>query len=198
MKLKSFLISGCASAAMLLFSNPAAAAVIHQCPSEAAVSGAARAHLRGEADNIFQNIQSQARHAYYHADQLLAFSRNTQINWDPQAQELTALKSDVNDIENQLCRLDAIQRDLAPWQRAEIRRISPTAHLMADNTEDAIIFGSNHQHDLWLGTYNRYANNLDNEARTLVHSVDRAVNYAKVSQQYRDLRHGMRSPISAD
>ena len=183
---------------MLLFSYPAAAMVVHQCPAEETVSGMDRVDLQNQADDILQNIQWHAQDAYYNADQLQSFTRNTQISWQTDASNLTQIKYDVNKMSNELCRLDTIRHDLAPWQKAEIRRISPTLQLAADNTQDAILFLNNHQDDLWLGTYVKYANNLDNLTRNLVNTVNQAVSYAKVSPEYHNLRHEITSPAVGD
>jgi hypothetical protein len=59
---------------------------------------------------------------------------------------------------------------------------------MADNTTDAILFGNQNQQELWLPTYQKYVNNLFEQAQGLIQSVDHAVKFAKVQTQYQDLR----------
>lgn len=75
--------------------------------------------------------------------------------------------------------------------------MAKTVQLMADNTEDAIVFGNGHQQDLWLPVYRKYADNLYAQARTLVRSADDAVAYARVSKEYRNLKQDMRLPASS-
>jgi len=45
--------------------------------------------------------------------------------------------------------------------------------------------------ELWLPTYQKYAQNLYHEARDLSHSASQAVAYANVSKEYRGLRHNL-------
>ena len=59
---------------------------------------------------------------------------------------------------------------------------------MADNAQDAIVFGNTKPKDLWLATYQKYLNNLYSEASNLTHSVGKAVEFASVSKEYQELR----------
>ena len=60
---------------------------------------------------------------------------------------------------------------------------------MADNAQDAIVFGNTHRNELWLAAYQKNVNNLEDEAIALTHSVGNAVQFAGVSKEYRELRH---------
>jgi D-alanyl-D-alanine dipeptidase len=75
-----------------------------------------------------------------------------------------------------------------------IDQIATNTRLMADNAQDAILFGNTKPKDLWLATYQKYANNLYSEANNLthsVHSVGNAVEFAGVSKEYQELRHDL-------
>jgi len=78
---------------------------------------------------------------------------------------------------------------LAPWQQAEVDRIAGNLQLLADNTQDAILFLGKHQHELWLPPYARYTSNMFTEATALERSASTAVAYANASKDYRHLRH---------
>jgi hypothetical protein len=181
MKLEALFLTGCISAAMMAFAIPATAAAVQQCPAETPNSASQNWDFKGETNNLFQDIQSDARQALDHADQLQSYADHTGYTWDTHALQLDALKSEVNHMESKICRLETIRRVDAPWQQAEIDRIASTLRLMVDNTEDAILFGSDHQSGLWLGTYRKYTDNLYGEARDLARSVDSAVDHAHVS-----------------
>jgi len=86
-------------------------------------------------------------------------------------------------------RLEAIRGQVAPWQQGVIDRIAQEVVLMADNTQDAIVFGGGHKGELWSPTYQKYASNLYNEARALTNSVEQAVDYAQVTKEYQTLTH---------
>ena len=62
---------------------------------------------------------------------------------------------------------------------------------MADNTQDAIVFGNTHRSELWLAPYQKDLDNLENEASALTRVVGNAVEFPGVSKEYRELRHDL-------
>jgi hypothetical protein len=196
MTLKALFLNGCVSAAMVISTVPAMAAVVHECVAGKPNPASYTWDFKAETNTIFQDIQSDAQQALDHADQLQGV-QNAHLSWDSQGLQLDAIKDEVNDIEAKICRLETIRRVVAPWQKKEIDRIAATTRLMVDNTQDAILFGNAHQENLWLATYRKYTDNLDAEAQNLANSVGRAVEYANVSKEYRNLRHGMQASASS-
>ena len=174
---------------MAVCAVPASAATAsHQCVAAEPTAASYTWDFKGEANTIFKDIQSDAQDASYHADMLQSFARDPQMTWDAHADELEYLKGDVNDIGAKLCRLQTIRRVVAPWQQNGIDRIVTDTQLMADNTQDAIVFGNTHRSELWLATYQKNLNNLEDEATALEHSVGNAVQFASVSKEYQELR----------
>jgi hypothetical protein len=196
MTLKALFIGACISAGVAAFVPPATAAGVQECVAGTPTPASYTWDFKGETNGIFRKIQSDARQAYDHAEQLQTLAR-VDFDWYTQEGELAAIKDDVNDIESKICRLETIRRVDAPWQKAEIGRIAETARLMVDNTQDAILFGNDHQEMLWLATYKKYADNLYTEAGNLAHSVDNAVAYPRVSKEYRKLQHDLRTPANS-
>jgi hypothetical protein len=190
MRLRTMLWSGCISAALALYAVPASAApASNQCVAAEPTAASNTWDFKGEANTIFRDIQSDAQEVLYHADMLQSFARDPQLTWDAHADELAYLKGDINDIGARLCRLQTIRRVVAPWQQNAIDRIVTDTQLMADNAQDAIVFGSTHRSELWLATYQKNVNNLEDEATALANSVGNAVQFAGVSKEYRELRH---------
>ena len=189
MRLRTLLSSGCISAALALCAVPASAASApHQCVAAEPTTASYTWDFKGEANTIFKDIQSDARDALYHADMLQSFARDPHMTWDSHADELEYLKSEINDIGAKLCRLQTIRRVVAPWQQTEIDKVVTDTQLMADNAQDAILFGTTHRNELWLAAYQKNVNNLEDEATALTHSVGHAVEFAGVSKEYRQLR----------
>ncbi len=189
MRLRTLLCSGCISAALALCAVPASAATAsHQCVAAEPTAASYTWDFKGEANTIFKDIQSDAQDALYHADMLQSFARDNQMTWDAHADELEYLKAEINDIGAKLCRLQTIRRVVAPWQQNEIDQIVTDTQLMADNAQDAIVFGNTHRNELWLAAYQNNLNNLEDEATALSHSVGHAVQFAGVSKEYRELR----------
>lgn len=189
MRFRTLLWSGCISAALAVYAVPASAATAsHQCVASEPTAASYTWDFKGEANTIFQDIQSDAQQALYHADMLQSYARDPQMTWDAHADQLDSLKSEINDIGAKLCRLQTIRRVVAPWQQNVIDKIVTDTQLMADNAQDAIVFGDTHRNELWLGTYQKNVNNLEDEATALTHSVGNAVQFASVSNEYRELR----------
>ena len=196
MRLRLVLVSGCALAAMAAFVVPGMGASVHECAPGNPTAASYTWDFKAEANTIFQDLETTARQTRNDADQLENYSRGTEASWEIQSDQLDILKQEVNDMGTKLCRLESIRRVLAPWQQAEVDRIAGTIQLMADNTQDAIVYLGAHEDELWVPTYQKYANNLYNEAGTLTESLGNAVTYASVSKEYRDLRHKLGVPAS--
>jgi hypothetical protein len=181
---------------MAAFVVPGMGASVHECAPGNPTAASYTWDFKAEANTIFQDLETTARQTRNDADQLENYSRGTEASWEIQSDQLDILKQEVNDMGTKLCRLESIRRVLAPWQQAEVDRIAGTIQLMADNTQDAIVYLGAHEDELWVPTYQKYANNLYNEAGTLTESLGNAVTYASVSKEYRDLRHKLGVPAS--
>jgi hypothetical protein len=188
MRLRVLLVSTCALAATAAFLAPGAGAAVHECVPGNPTAASYTWDFKAEANFIFQDLGTLARQTRYDADRLVTYNREHEVDWELQGDQLNILKQDVNDMGTKLCRLEKIRRVLAPWQQAEVDRIAGEVQLMADNTQDAIVYLDGHEQELWMPTYQKYANNLNNEAGSLAQSLTDAVNYAGVSKEYQDLR----------
>jgi hypothetical protein len=153
--------------------------------------------FKGEANAIFEDVQAEAGQAQDHAYTLRSLANDPGVSWQMHADQLLDLKGEINDIGSKLCRLEAIRRVVDPWQQRMIDQIVATTRLMADNEQDAIVFGDAHRLEMWLPTYQAYLNNLCHEATSLTHSVDKAVKFAGVSKEYQKLRGGLEAKGSS-
>jgi hypothetical protein len=191
------LIVTCISAATVAFVVPGMGASVHECVPGSPTAASYTWDFRAEANSIFQDLETLARQARGDADQLVTYNRGHEVEWEMQADQLNILKQEVNDMGAKLCRLESIRSVLAPWQQAEVDRIAEEVQLMADNTQDAIVYLNAHEQELWVPTYQNYANNLYTEAGSLTESLSNAVTYANVSKEYRDLRHKLGVPSNS-
>ena len=191
MRLRALLLGSCISAAIAVSANPAAGATINQRLAGKPTAASYTFDFKGETNTIFKDVQSDAQQALYHADKLQSFAADPNLDWRAHADQLDYLKYEINDMGAKLCRLETIRRVVAPWQQREIDRIAMSVRLMADNAQDAIVFGSANPKDLWLATYQTYLNDLYSEANSLAHSIGNAVEFASVSTEYQELRHDL-------
>ncbi|MGA8235426.1 MAG: hypothetical protein WB918_02830 [Candidatus Sulfotelmatobacter sp.] len=177
-----------ALAAWAVFPLTLGAVTSHACACGKATAASYSWNFRQEADSIFKDFQADAQQFTSDAATLQSFTDDPNITWQVDVGQLNALKSDVNDMGQKLCRLETIRRVVAPWQQDAIDRIAANLPLMADNTRDAILFVNAHQLDLVNPTYQRYADNLYWEGHGLTRSATDAVEYAKVLGEYHELR----------
>jgi hypothetical protein len=189
MRITTWMLTGCISAAMVLATVPAFAQAGHPCAAAPAAAPSDNSSFHQEANGIFQNIEADAQEAVSQADRLQSYELSPDLSWESHAQKLDQLRAEVNAIGDQVCRLEAIRPDLALWQQKTLDRIAPTLQLMADNTEDAITFLNRHQNELWLPAYQKYITNIDNEAGTLSRSAGNAFQYSQATKSYRALKH---------
>jgi predicted nucleotide-binding protein (sugar kinase/HSP70/actin superfamily) len=188
MKLKNLLVSGCVCATMAAFPAMAAISPARGCAVGQVTPASYTWNFQKETDAVFQDIQSDAQQVLTRAANLQSVAVVLDYSWYTDSGELTQLKDLINDMGHKLCRLETIRRVDTPWQQKTIDHIATTLRLMADNTTDAILFGNQNQHELWLPTYQKYVNNLYAQAHSLTQSVEQAVKYAQVQKQEQYLR----------
>jgi len=185
MRINHFLLGACIFPLMAAIPPAASAAVrVKQCIAGAPTPASYTWSFQEEANNVFQAIQSDAAQAKYHAEKLQSFQWNSGLSWQSHAGQLLRLKQEVSDMGERLCRLETIRRVVAPWQQRTIDRIAESVRLMADNTQNAIVFLDQHELTLWQPTYRNYADNLYAEANSLNQSMADAVEYAKAGPQF--------------
>jgi DNA-binding transcriptional regulator/RsmH inhibitor MraZ len=191
MALRTWLASISLSAAMVVAAPAATKSANCACVPGKPTAASNTWNFKGETNTLFQKIETDAQKASYHADKLESYTLDPELDWTVHAEQLSALKSEVNDMGKQLCRLAQIQRVVSPWQKTEINHINQYLRLMANSTQDAILFGTGHENELWRPTYQKYTHIIYNEAQNLSHSVTEAVEYANTSKEYRTLKHDL-------
>ncbi len=190
MKLRAILTSSCISIAMVLSAVPALAAAAHECPAGKPAAASSTWDFQREANTIFEDIQTYALGAQYHAE-MLDSPGYTKLAWEAQAEQLDNLRSDINNIGDKLCRLETIRSAVAPWQQRVIDDIEGTASVLADNAQHAILFANANRSYLWAPTYRNRLDNLYSEAKGLTRYVDNAVQFPGASKEYQDLKRGL-------
>lgn len=186
----------CLIAAMALLPAVPASAMVRECIAAKPTAASYTWNFHREASSIFQEVQDSAQQVRYHAAELQSFTFSPEISWQSQADQLSQVRLEVNELGSKLCRLETVRRVLAPWQQKTVDNLAKTVRVMADNTEDAIQFLHQNENYLWSPTYTRYVNQISSEALSLTNSMGNAVEYASVRSQYLNLRKdmGMKTP----
>lgn len=196
----TILLSMCFAAAVAIGGATRAAAAISS-PAPACVAGKVTAasytwNFRNEANRSFQAIQDDLARAAYDADRFQQAAQNENIDWTVEGDPLNALRGEVNDIGQRLCRLETIKRALAPWQKTAVDRIQGTAILLADTTQSAITFGNAHPLQLWVPSFRNESYTLISQIHALQNTVADAVAYPRVDREYLGLRKTMGVPTT--
>jgi len=196
MKLGTLLWSGLISAAIAVAAVPGTAPAVQSCAIGRPTAASYTWDFKREANSILEEVQSDARQAMNHADQLQSLEVDPNVSRETHAAQLNDLKDEINDIGAKLCRLETIRRMVSPWQQRVIDQVATTTRLMADNAQDAIALYNDNPGELKFPTYWHYTSNLYNQSKTLTRSVENAVKFAGVSKEYRSLGHevGARNP----
>jgi len=195
MRTNGYLV-GCILAALSIV--PAASAAARECIVRRPTPASYTWNFRQEANNAFRGIEFDAAQAQYHAEQLQSMvARPDSVSWLSDVTQFDQIRSAVNDMGQAVCRLETIRRVVAPWQQKTIDRIARDLTLLADNTQDAMVFGNSHRETLWVPTYQHYVNNMFTEARKLTQSVDNAVEYVKVNREDHTLRKDLAAKSSS-
>jgi hypothetical protein len=175
-----------------VMSVPAAfAAAPCECVPGKATPSSYTWNFHREANQLIQGIQDDSVAASRHAATLDSFADSPQLSWQSHAEQLSNLKTEINDMGRKLCRLETIRTAVAPWQRTTIKRIAKDVVLMANNADDAIVYVTSHQRYLWNPTYENYTSNLYNLSASLQKTADHAVEYAHVRARDRELNREM-------
>ena len=170
--LKYLILIGFLSAAMAL---PATASPAGNCGSEGQSAAAYPGDFSQQPNTLLRKIGFDADRVMDHAVTLKNFKGQHDIGWFANADELSRLRAEINDMGAKLCRLEAVRGAVAPRQRKAIDRVATTAQLMADNADAAIAFANSHRDDLWNPAYVKYVHNLYGEANQLMKVTGRAV-----------------------
>ena len=127
-----------------------------------------------EATHLLDDMQYDARQVAHHAQLMDNFAYHTSFAWNTIGIELRRIKSEINDIGKRLCRLERMENVVPLSERNAIQSVTPLVREMADNTDSAIHFRNLHHSGLWAPSFTADAQNLQNEAHTMIRRLHRS------------------------
>lgn len=89
-----------------------------------------------QASNIFNQMDTLSYKVRREVERLHV--QGQQLDWQYQAQRLAATKLNVNEIGNDLARLDQDRSEIAPWQKTLVNKVTLPVHDMAYRLDAAI------------------------------------------------------------
>jgi hypothetical protein len=139
--------------------------------------------FKAEASRLLDLIRADAIQAQDHADKIANYNMESEISWQLQGTEWTAIKREIDDMGGKLCRLEQIRRVVAPWQQQAIDRVAPQVRFMADSATDAIHFLDSNEGNFWEPVYQKYASNIARDSGRIARSVQNFEEYAKAHSE---------------
>jgi hypothetical protein len=151
------------------------------CTSAAPTAQSYTWNFRQEAQELLDDVGAEARQASYHADQLQNFP--AAIDWEEHADELNAIRAEVNAMGSKLCRLEKIRRVVSPWEQKAIDDAAPLITEMANEAQSAITFLNDNQNHLFDPGYHAYSREMFQQSSKLAHQMSEFENFNKVHQE---------------
>lgn len=136
---------------------PFCAAALLALPSWAASPTAEQGRLYNLTFNATVTQRDAARLQSYSSDSL---------DWMAQGNQLMTVRDDVNTICREVSRLQSANALPAAETRL-LRRVAHRANLLANDTQNAILFGRYHRDDLFNPVYGRYVSLIQANATRL-------------------------------
>lgn len=155
MRLWKHIVTSSIGIALLLPAGAFAAAA--SCPAGEPTAESSAWDFAGEAAGLLEKAQSGADRIANLADRLRYLPTTTRLS---HATRLMNIRREINDLGKTMCRLQAIDQAVLPWQRQAIGRTLPDLKQMAADTEKAILFLNEHPGNLFNPEYRNYASDL--------------------------------------
>ena len=135
-----------------------------------------------EARGLLNDMWRDAAQVVRQTDSLQILANSPSVDRSIQTEELVQIRADVADMENRLCRLEAIQGSLPSAEQQAILEASPLVRSMANDTNDAI-------GDLDASIpYGGYTQMLHTEAQTVSQNSDTGEHVAALYQRMQSRR----------
>jgi hypothetical protein len=124
----------------------------------------------------------------FHADQTendashMNVYMSDQFDWMAQGLQLTNLKDDVNRLGRDVQQIQA-ENNLSPAEQRVVGRIAKRLNLLANDTNDTILFGAAHRDLLWQPGYEHTITLLYSNAQQLKQEVHQAIQLENSSER---------------
>ncbi len=190
MRLSTTMLATAAMAVLWIAPGSAFAAMSGACAAMPSMDRAPAATFT-EATNLMSDIEVRSTNVATTADELVFTSVPSTDTWQFQTQEVATIKSDINKMGKDLCRLKEMRASLPMWEQHAIDLLYPRLAGMANNTSNAIQFINSSQTALWRPELRRYESAVDSQAHNLTRMADTYVDYARVHKRDQQLARSL-------
>ena len=155
--------------AIILIPTVSLAAQVQPCPAGTASNITSQAAFDGLKQMRYEAM-SVSDHALKLQD-LATDQASTGIDKEPLADQLTQIRHEVNQMGRQLCRLQTLGNEAAPWERSAVHQLPRLVQAMAGNTDFAMQFVNAHQNGFWMPSFTSRVSKLNREAKAVAHDI---------------------------
>jgi hypothetical protein len=140
-----------------------------------------------EAARILKDVEEQAYDVTDHASTLEAASRlgaSREFN----AEELDALRDDVNGMGKKMQLLEALSRNEAGWEQGTVKRVMPLLKEVAATTDQAINYVDSKPTEFALSDYGKITKKLYDQSTSLWTTLHDSVKLASLREREEQLK----------
>ncbi len=184
----NFVSKGALVAAVVCFA-PAALLASPKAFQTSAPATFANMDASPEVSSNLDQMRMEAIRVENNAGQIQELLRDPyQTGWQGDANLLSSVADDVNDMNDMLYRLRTNEAEASPLQENVIEHIAPASVELAGTTTDAIVTLNNHQSDVALTDLNGLTNAIYQEAKRVDQTVGDFEKYVNGRREERPLR----------
>jgi hypothetical protein len=192
--MQSILLRKCLGVAVATLLGPSLLMAIteKECPVRPATPESYTWDFPMETSSLFQQMMQRALAVQNDADQLDTLQASAGlIGWQDEAGLLEDTKTDVNAMNEMLCRLRHIERVDHPSQQHAIDEIAPKLVELASYTQMAVDYLNSHHDYLFAPNYNSDINGIYLRAKQVHQVMSDSEKYAGAQQEVHTLGHGL-------
>lgn len=168
-------------------------AVAFFSPAAFASFGCASGEAPDEASCLLTRMKDQALQVRHLSDTLTGLNHEGWNNfWQYDSSILTRTKKHINDMDQTLYRLRAIEAVCAPAEQRAIRLLAPSVVELSDTTQATIAYFNQHELTLMFPQYQDDAQLMYLKANRVVNFVNDYQDYVMEQARLRDLRSDLR------
>ncbi len=164
---QQYLLTGLLLAGASLLPAASLPAAKQACSAGKPTAQSYKWNFQSEAVQLLDRVRTDVLDAKKHAAILQTKTEDPSMDWRFDADELTTIRDDINDMGHAMCRLKAIRRVTSPQEKRVIDRTLPLAQSLAANADAAIVHLNRNQMDYWQPLYRTYATNMYTDAQKI-------------------------------
>ena len=139
-----------------------------------------------EVSELLTQAKSQALQLRNDSDLMHKFSMMS-VSWQSHAEQITMIKTHINELGKLLREMDSKRETASPWQQQAIDRITPLAAELASDVEKTIEHINNNQNRLHTQQYKDYLASNYEVSESISALISDYVSYGKNKAKYEKL-----------